>query len=390
MKIALERCINQIYDRIVLELANGFRQCGHECKLVQPSDIKSNADLLEAYNQCDWAIISNSMGLLSLKGTDTFFFEDVDPKLVFIHHDAPFGTEDLQAINDKLDAFVRIKDRSVHFTIEKSDEVDLKKLGIQCHPITHINSLGPNFYKGDQSHLRNVAFLGHVVPPIDQPIAFGNADDMAYFQSYLSRVAKMDHSVKSDFDRVHPANSEIMTASDISLKMQYIQYVNRFSMFQRGALLQGIQRHDLHIFGGDPAWMHGVEQTRFLAGDSIHYHPAVFDRAQVAEVFATSRININITSLQFDSAVINRVLDCAAAGGFMLTDKKAQLAGLTAVADEISYSTLEELESKVDYYSHPDNQRVKNELTQQLRSDLSVSCSMANSVIQIINRMATF
>jgi hypothetical protein len=200
----------------------------------------------------------------------------------------------------------------------------------------------------------------------------------------------MDHCIKSDFDKIHPANSEVVTTNDISLKMQYIQYVNRFSLFQRGALLQNIQNRDLHIFGGDPAWLHSAEQTRFLAGEGIQYHQAVFDRAQVAEIFATSRVNINITSLQFDSAVINRVLDCAAAGGFILTDKKAQLTELTAVADEISYATLEELISKIDYYLHPANQRVKYEVTQQLRNDLSVSCSMANSVIRVINCMATF
>jgi predicted O-linked N-acetylglucosamine transferase (SPINDLY family) len=389
IKVALETSPNKIYNRIVGELAVGFRNCGYECIVIDSSVVKTKAELLILYNQCDWAIVTNGSGYLSLKWPDVYLFEEITSKIAFLHHDAPFNTRELNDIQEKLDAFVRIKDRSVHFSIEKSDVVDFKKLGIVAHTINHINTLGSVPSANEHVCLRDVAFIGHVVPPILSPIPFGTVDDSNYFNSYLSRVTNLDHRIKDDYSKFEELDlhSKISSSVEIAQKMQYIQQVHLYSQPHRGAVLEKVCGYDLHIYGGDPSWLHGIEQSRFLNNANITYYKPVFEREQVIELFSTTRINVNITSLQFDTAVINRVMDCAASGGFILTDRKAQLYELTSVADEISYGSIEELSSKIDYFMQPEHQKQREEISRQLQQNLEVRCSVDSVVEYMVSVM---
>jgi predicted O-linked N-acetylglucosamine transferase (SPINDLY family) len=378
LKVALEKSLNLIYDRIVEELATGFRNCGHECIVIDLAVVTTKAELLVLYNQCDWAIVTNGSGYLSLKWPHLHLFEEITSKVVFLHHDAPFNTRGLSDIQEKLDAFVRIKDRSVHFTIEKSDAEDFRMLGMIAHTISHINTLGPVKPGNEHVCLRDVAFIGHVVPPIWSPVLFGTEHDTDYYNSYLSRAAKLDHRIKDEYKELVTTDfqNKVPTTVEIALKMQYIQHAHLYSQPHRGAVLEKVCGHGVHIYGGDPSWLHGIEQYRFLSNANITYHKPVFEREQVINLFSTTRINVNITSLQFDTAVINRVMDCAASGGFILTDRKEQLYELTSVADEISCGTIEELNSKIDYFMKPEHQKQREEISRQMRLELEELCSV--------------
>jgi spore maturation protein CgeB len=92
--------------------------------------------------------------------------------------------------------------------------------------------------------------------------------------------------------------------------------------------------------------------------------------AASAAVYRSSLISLNITALQFDQAVSNRVLDVAAAGGFPLTDWKEELGAITAVAEAISFRNLEELHHKIDYYGHPDHRAERLEIATTLQREV--------------------
>ena len=284
----------------------------------------------------------------------------------------------------KLDAFLRVRERSVHFTIEQSDADDFKRLGLTAHTVSHMNTLGSVEVDRAPACVRDLAFIGHAVPPIWSPVPFGAERDADYFQSYLARVKRLDHRIKEDFG----APAGVATAADIAAKMQYVQHVHLYSQPHRGAVLEKIGGHGLHIYGGDPSWIHGIDQSRFLSNPNITYYPPVFEVAQVVELFSTTRININVTSLQFDSAVINRVMDCAAAGGFMLTDRKEQLYSLTSVADEISYGTIEELTEKIDYFMSPEHEGRRVEIGRQLRQELGERCSVERCAENMLSKLS--
>ena len=92
--------------------------------------------------------------------------------------------------------------------------------------------------------------------------------------------------------------------------------------------------------------------------------------AASAAIYRSSLISLNITALQFDQAVSNRVLDVAAAGGFPLTDWKGELGALTGVAEAISYRSLEELRHKMDYYGHLDHRAERLEIATALQREV--------------------
>ena len=391
MKIALERSTNKIYDRIVIELARGFEKFGHQCTLIIPENITNLDSLLQVYNDNDFALITNSTGLLSIKRENDFIFELIQPNLIFLHHDAPFSSPDLNIIKEKISAFKRIRCKSIHLTIEQSDLEDFHKIDIPSYLTNHISTLGatlPTKQKLDFS--RNIAFLGHVIPSTSAFIQFGDSNDLEFFNSYENRFHNMNHLIKSDFNNLSTNNNFDSLSDYVSYKAQYIQYVNFYTMFFRGKVIESITSQEVDIYGGDPSWLHGQKQSRFLSGNNIRYHAPLFEPNQVCEMFSNTRVNLNITSLQFDSAVINRIADCASAGGFILTDRKKQLNDLTSVADEISFSNTEEMLQKISFHSNPENYQFTNEITNQLSTDLSINCSIEATIEKILNCASHF
>ena len=386
MKIALERSSEKIYDRIVLELAAGFESFGHTCTLINISDFVNLQEVINLYNEHDMALITNSIGFLSIKRENDYIFEIIQPNLVFLHHDAPFSSADFGMISAKIEAFKRVKHRSSHLTIEQSDLIDFQLMNIPIQITPHISTMGNNVPLNKYSTFKSeISFLGHVVPPADGMINFGTSNDLDYYKSYLRRTIDFNHSVKNDFDSLFKSNDRGKGDEYFVRKFQYIQYVNTYTMFLRGALINSIEKHRIDIIGGDPAWLHGEDQTRFLKGNNVNYHSPIFAIDRVADIFSSSRINLNITSLQFDSAVINRVIDCALSGGFILTDRKNQLFELTSVAEEISFSNTDEMLSKISKYSNPSNEKSTLEILNHLKSDLSKNCSTQITITKIID-----
>jgi spore maturation protein CgeB len=100
---------------------------------------------------------------------------------------------------------------------------------------------------------------------------------------------------------------------------------------------------------GDPEWRYLVRN----AGGTVAYHN------DLAAYYRTTAINLNSTSIQMKTAVNQRVFDCPAAGGFLITDDQADLAELFDLDSEVViYATLDELEDKVAYYLKHPKQRI--------------------------------
>ena len=97
---------------------------------------------------------------------------------------------------------------------------------------------------------------------------------------------------------------------------------------------------------GDKAW----KSVHSICYGDVSY----FDG--LAQLYRSTAINLNATSLQMRTSVNQRVFDCPAAGGFLITDAQADLNEFFEPGTEVvTYSTLDELEDKVRYYAvHPD------------------------------------
>ncbi|HPO14908.1 MAG TPA: glycosyltransferase [Candidatus Hydrogenedentes bacterium] len=96
---------------------------------------------------------------------------------------------------------------------------------------------------------------------------------------------------------------------------------------------------------GDDAW----RQVTPLFGPQVNY------RLELPDFYRRCEVNLNITSIQMASAANQRVFDCPAAGGFLLTDAQSSLEMLFDVEREITqYHSLEECVDLLHYYrNHP-------------------------------------
>ncbi len=88
--------------------------------------------------------------------------------------------------------------------------------------------------------------------------------------------------------------------------------------------------------------------------DNYESNLGYFD--DLAPFYRSTAVNVNNTSLQMRDAVNQRVFDCPAAGGFLITDNQPDLHELFDVAQEVvTYESLPELQDKITYYlNHPE------------------------------------
>jgi spore maturation protein CgeB len=104
---------------------------------------------------------------------------------------------------------------------------------------------------------------------------------------------------------------------------------------------------------GDPGWRELVRTPPF------RLHPEVNYFQDLPALYGATAINFNATSLQMKAAVNQRVFDVPAAGGFLLTDFKEQLAEVLEPGKEsVCYHAPEEIPSLVRFYlEHPSARR---------------------------------
>ena len=80
--------------------------------------------------------------------------------------------------------------------------------------------------------------------------------------------------------------------------------------------------------------------------------------SEMPRIFATSRINLNITLRSIVSGIPLRVVDILGAGGFCLTNYQSEIAGYFADGQSIAwYESYEDLFEKLAYYMKNDAER---------------------------------
>jgi spore maturation protein CgeB len=105
----------------------------------------------------------------------------------------------------------------------------------------------------------------------------------------------------------------------------------------------------LEVFGDD-GWR----------GAGVAPAPPADYAAELPDVYRFSRINFNMTSVQMPTAVNQRVFDCPAAGGFLLTDAQADLDDLfDAPKETVRYHGVEEARDLIRHYASNDSGRTE-------------------------------
>jgi hypothetical protein len=222
---------------------------------------------------------------------------------------------------------------------------------------------------------REVCFIGHVHPGFDwnnQPPEL--ASDLQ--ADLRRRLQRFDHPIEPGALAYAQrcCGPEASALQQLAAKAFYRSLVHRHSLEFRGEVLQRLGNRPLDLYGPEAerlcaSWPAPAPIPAPAVG-LRRGHPATTSVAASAAVYRSSLISLNITALQFDQAVGNRVLDVAAAGGFPLTDWKAELGAITGVAEAISYRSLEELHHKIDYYRHLDHRSERLEIATTLQREV--------------------
>ncbi len=108
----------------------------------------------------------------------------------------------------------------------------------------------------------------------------------------------------------------------------------------RAELVQSLAPLGVEVYG-DPEWQ--------MVHDRCFGDVGYFDA--LAPFYRSTAINVNSTSIQMATSVNQRVFDCPAAGGFLITDAQKDLEEFFDVGDEcVTYRSLDELTELVRRY----------------------------------------
>lgn len=124
---------------------------------------------------------------------------------------------------------------------------------------------------------------------------------------------------------------------------------------------------------GDPDWRRSFPN----AGDRLDY------RTELPGFYRRCAVNLNTTSIQMPNTVNQRVFDCPAAGGFLLTDAQPALAGLFDLETEVaSYSNLDECVELLRFYGR--NPKARRAVVTKARKRILGEHTYAHRLEQIV------
>ena len=168
-----------------------------------------------------------------------------------------------------------------------------------------------------------------------------------------------------------------------------MQLTTQLSMAYRGEVISNIKNHTIDIYGGDLSYGTIDNPLMRINRENIRYHPATNDYSNTAEIYARSKISLNLSSLQFDSAINNRIVDIILSGGFVLTDRRLNILKASNFANEISFDTPEEMQYLLDFYLHKSNSEKYNEIKNQVYEEFKEKYSYKNVCSKLINDLSS-
>lgn len=379
--VYIELSQTPIYRRIAQALGAQLAHNGLQVLAVKPEgfDSESFQRFVEQPEHADAVYIStaSSNAVQSVRpATGRHYFESFAGRLVFLHQDTILGGLDLLGAIAKLQAWQRVAARAAHLCIEAGNIADLAAAGIaQARLVPHASEFAP-VEPLTEGFVHDAAFVGHAVPsqasPRQASARLQQLLDTALQARRTDFASALEPQVKAFADQaLDGLGSDADRAVLRVAQAQWLRNaVTGLTLPLRGWVFEEAGLDALDVYGGDPAYLHGIARQLQVARPGLHYHPAVYEPAAVQRVFGGSRVNINISSLQFDHAVVNRFHDVVLSGGLCLTDARDGLAALTPAHAEVSFRTLDELRDKVRHFSQPAHARERALLVKALQQDV--------------------
>jgi spore maturation protein CgeB len=382
-----------IYNRIAIAFCIALKEMGHDVLFIDVSDFDRET-YIKTINNLDinYYISTNGANLIHAYDpiSDSYNFDHIVHKKIFIHHDsAVAGPGTANEIFKKYNALSLVNSSSFHFCIERSTISELKKVGItNAFLITHASEFFG--YKNENNSLDlNVSFIGHLTSDFSTyPINQVNLSHHLLGHIY-KRISKSSYSIQPEIRALCEKN-EIQRmlnclAYGSSVAYQILMHeITKLSLPYRAEIFKILNPIPIAIIGGDLSNGTSSHDIYRMSDSHINYYAATANYNQASEIYSNSRVNINLSSLQFDTGINNRIIDVVASGGFLLTDLRSDLLEIIPETREISFETPEELKEKIYFYLDSSNNSRYFEIREHLNKEFASKFNYYKTVETIL------
>ena len=396
MKFIIESSRVPIYNRIAIAFKNALENIGHTVYFIDASSFKTD-DFISIINKIDFDFYLSTNELNFIQAYDaescTFLFENIDNKIIFVHHDNLFSCiHSIEIIDLKLKALNRHSGHTFHFCIEKSNVELLKSFGIyNSFQISHASEFKKHLDLTN-NYQWSTSFVGHLMSGLDlypaQDLSAGlHLKALAwnrFSNSQFHIQPELDKLINTDSIRLN-INSESKYSGSV-FKQFLMAEINKMSSAIRGEYIRSVKHHRIDIFGGDLSYGKINDPLLKISQNNIYYNSHTIDYSTTSKIYNNSKINLNFTALQFDTAINNRCFDIICSGGFLLTDCLLPIE--ESLNKSLYFSCHEELIEKINFFNDPKNSNLYHEIKNEVHNNIS-QCHRYEDIISTILINAT-
>lgn len=400
MKFIIEKSQTPIYNRIAVAFTNCLIELGHTVYFIDTDDF-NQVDFINTINQIDldYYISTNENNYIQhkLENSNEFVFNRINQNIIFIHHDTLFSNSfDLLNIGNKILAYTLASAKSWHFSIEETNVTLLRDLGVEkSFKINHASEfeLAPQY---TENYQYNLSFVGHLMSSLRKYPFETLAGGFHLYSLANSRICNtslklqpkiQDLVMDEIFNKSYFSSNPTSENDAIARKYYLISALNKLSSPYRGELINLIKGWKIHIIGGDLSYGKINDPLLKIESESVEYLPATQNYSDTSGIYNRTKINLNITSLQFDSALNNRVIDIINSGGFVLTDAMTDWLAVDESCKTITYNSPEELNHLIDFFSSASNVRFYNDIKNNLFEIFSKKFTYLNQVSELLKKL---
>ena len=242
-------------------------------------------------------------------------------------------------------------DRELYMKYKKSGVDTVYHLPLACNAQRLENQT--ERYIGKYEH--DITFLGNM---------YSDEND------FYSQIRYLPDYIRGYVDSVMDASMKIYGFDLISATMDHekCEQIAEYAKFDLGSLYNECKDNVIRFMIQKHAT--AIERLRLMTVLSEHYKVDHYAKTkegsikanykgyadyikEMPKVFATSRINLNITLRSIISGIPLRVIDILGAGGFCLTNYQSEIAEHFVDGESIVwYESYEDMFSKIEYYLH--------------------------------------
>jgi hypothetical protein len=397
MIFIVETSLVPIYQRLATAIAETLINYGHTVHFIDASPF-SDLEYINTINsiEYDYYISTNELNKLQAYSgdLDCFIFERIARNFIFIHHDNLCSCiSDIDIIHKKLSAYSSHAEKSFHFCIENKNIKLLNSLAIsKAYKIHHATEFSMPVRL--DSFVYGISFVGHLMTSTrSYPIESIDYGRLAMAAAW-NKINRLDFNIEDFFFENIKSNPLLLREvgkGKIYPKAVYLNHfissLNKLSSAFRGDILANINKHEIEIIGGDLSYGRISDPLLKFNLPHIKYHPATGNYADTKLIYNKSKISLNISSLQFDSALNPRVFDVFASGGFLVTDRLPDMAEVFSDYEEICYNSIEELQFKLDFFSQAENHNRYKDLKEHFRKQIATKFTYGNLINSILEKL---